>query len=98
MALNSDDAWDEFKTRVNDQLGINMNLATQKALFQILLEVVFDHIVDNAEVNTTLDSSLNTLFVPPNAVTPGDGGALLQTNLGVRTVGGVKDQATGGVT
>ena len=95
MALDSDEAWNDFKSRSKSELNIDFDVSTQKALYQILLEVIIDHFKNNAEVRTTLDSGLNTLFVPPNAITPTDGGATLQIGLAARTALGVKDKTTG---
>ena len=57
---------------------------------------IVNHITNNAEVSTTLDQSLNTIFTGGVPVV-NDGGAALKTAWSTSTALGAKDDASGGV-
>ena len=67
---------------------------TAKEQLLPICEGIVEYIQDNAEVKTTLDQSLNTIFVG-GAPVPGDGGTALQAAWTASTSSGIKDNATG---
>ncbi len=59
MALNSEVCGTAFKTAINGMSPADKQ--DVEKIWQILMEVLFDHITDNAEINTTVTGSADLI-------------------------------------
>ena len=73
-----------------------MLVASTDAMVNRLATAIVDEIKNNAEVDTTLTSSLNSIFTAGVPVAT-DGGLALQTAWKLATAAGAKDSASGGI-
>jgi hypothetical protein len=100
MALNSSNCASEIVTALENAGNLSgLDTAAKNKLttdLGLFVGALFDHIVSNMEVVTTLDTSLNSIFTG-GAPVPTDGGLALQTAWKTATVAGVADDASGTV-